>query len=50
MEKIRGRTNMNKDFFIGLLNYEMPSRNISAEVKHAGEHKIFKFYRENRIT
>ena len=49
MEKIRGRTNMNKDFFIGLLNYEMPSRNLSAEVKHADGHEILKFYRENRI-
>lgn len=50
MEKIRGRTNMNKDIFIGLLNYEMPSKNLSAEVKYAGGHKILKFYRENRIT
>lgn len=49
MEKIRGRTNMNKYFFIGLLNYEMPSRNLSVEVKRAGGHKLLKFYRENRI-
>lgn len=50
MGKIRGRTNMNKAFFTGLFNYEMPSINLNAEVKYEGGHKIIKFYRENRIT
>lgn len=47
MEKIRGRTNMSKAFLIGLFNYEMPSRNLNAEVKYEGGHKILKFHREN---
>lgn len=41
MEKIRGRTNTNQHFCIGLVNYEMPSRNSSADVKYAVGHKIF---------